>query len=196
MRGKSWGYEIRYPKGKDKQYKVNGVWTSRSYIPERRAYDQQRGNSLEGFMWLAKSHMAERNKNWLKRGRNSLGENEFLEKKTINKLMSHYNEQVERYGDVCPITLIKFTTIRTHRRQGERAISGEKKYIFSNISIDRIFDHINYTKQNTLFTSSGWNLAKGIITLDQFKYLFKDEVIKRYKKILMERFPDQAYKCV
>ena len=192
-RGQYLGYEIRYIPGKIPEYKVNGEWVTRSKVPERRAYEKKQGSTLEGFMQSTKNHIKERQKIWKKSGRSVLGDNEFWENKTFNKLMNHYNQQVERYGDICPITLVKFTTIRTHRTNKER-MDAEKKYIFSNISVDRILDHINYTKQNTLFTAVGWNMSKGVIGLNEMHYLFKDEVIKRFKEIFIERFPDQAYK--
>ena len=72
----------------------------------------------------------------------------------------------------------------------------EKQIFFSNLSPDRIINNINYTEQNTLFTAAGWNIARGELALEDFKYLFKDEIIERFKKILIERFPDQAYKYV
>ena len=72
----------------------------------------------------------------------------------------------------------------------------EKHILFSNLSPDRIINNINYTEQNTLFTAAGWNIARGELALEDFKYLFKDEIIERFKKILIERFPDQAYKYV
>ena len=140
--------------------------------------------------------MGEKNRNWIGQGKHIIGENEFLEKRTCNKLMNHYKKQIERYGEVCPITLIKFTTMRTHRLKKDKINSMERYMIFSNLSPDRIINNINYTEQNTLFTAAGWNIARGELALEDFKYLFKDEIIERFKKILIERFPDQAYKYV
>jgi len=38
----NWGYKMRYPaKGKgDAEYMVDGVWTKRSNVPERREYEK------------------------------------------------------------------------------------------------------------------------------------------------------------
>ena len=192
----NWGYKMRYPaKGKgDAEYMVDGVWTKRNNVPERRVYEQNFNSTLKRFISRSKNKMGEKNRNWIGQGKHIIGENEFLEKRTCNKLMNHYKKQIERYGEVCPITLIKFTTMKTHRLKKDKINSMERYIIFSNLSPDRIINNINYTEQNTLFTAAGWNVARGELELEEFKYLFKDEIIKRYKKILIERFPDQGYK--
>jgi len=193
----NWGYKMRYPaKGKgDAEYMVDGVWTKRSNVPERREYEQNYNSTLERFIRRSKNKMGEKNRTWIGQGKHIIGENEFLEKETSNKLMNHYKKQIERYGEVCPITLIKFTTTRANETKEERK-NMEKQIFFSNLSPDRIINNINYTEQNTLFTAAGWNIARGELALEDFKYLFKDEIIERFKKILIERFPDQAYKYV
>ena len=196
MRTRSnWGYKMRYPTKGDPEYMVDGVWTKRSNVPERREYERKHGSSLERFISKAKHKMGERNKKWTRQKKCLLGENEFLEKETSNKLMNHYKKQIERYGDRCPITLVKFTTIRSYKKMKERT-NMEKHILFSNLSPDRIINNINYTEQNTLFTAAGWNIARGELALKDFKDLFKDEIIERFKKILIERFPDQTYKYV
>ena len=184
---------MRYPKGKSEEYKVNGVWVSRNLVPERREYEQNYNSTLERFISRSKHKMEARDKKWIEGGKYIIGENEFLEERTCNKLMNHYKKQIEKYGEVCPITLVKFTTIRTYEKRKERK-NMEKQIFFSNLSPDRILNNINYTKQNTLFTTAGWNVARGELPLAEFKYLFKDEIIERYKKILIERFPDQGYR--
>jgi len=197
MRTRSnWGYKVRYPKGKSEEYKVNGVWVSRNLVPERREYEQNYNSTLERFISRSKHKMEARDKKWMGQGKHIIGENEFLEKETSNKLMNHYKKQIERYGEVCPITLVKFTTIRTYKLKKDKINSVERYTTFSNLSPDRIINNINYTEQNTLFTAAGWNIARGELSLEDFKYLFKDEIIERFKKILIERFPDQAYKYV
>ena len=65
--------------------------------------------------------------------------------------------------------------------------------IYYNISADRIFNHIDYTEQNTIFTSQLWNLKKGESSLYELKFIFLPEIIERYKAIVEERFPDQKY---
>ena len=194
---KALGYEMQYPKGKDQQYKVNGLWVTRNQVPERRAYEKKRENTLHRFLSKAKIRMKSRNKYWEKIGRHPLGENEFLEKKTSYKLLAHYNEQIERYGEVCPITLVKFTTFRNVEKKKDKVANAFGSIAhFSNLSADRLLNNVNYTKQNTLFTVAGWNNARGDWAFDEFKYIFKDEIIERYRKIIIERFPDQAHEYV
>ena len=187
---------MRYPTKGNPEYMVDGVWTKRNNVPERREYERKHGSSLGRFISKAKHKMGERNKKWTRQKKYLLGENEFLEERTCNKLMDHYKKQIERYGEVCPITLIKFTTMRTYKLKKDKINSMERYITFSNLSPDRIINNINYTKQNTLFTAAGWNSARGEFALEDVKYLFKDEIIERFKKILIERFPDQAYKYV
>ena len=70
----------------------------------------------------------------------------------------------------------------------------EKKWhqrrIISNISADRLLDLMNYTQQNVLFTSVGWNLARQNFYLKDIKKLFPGEFAGRYEKIVRERFPN------
>ena len=65
-----------------------------------------------------------------------------------------------------------------------------QRHIVSNISADRLLDPINYTKQNVLFTSVGWNLARQNFYLKDIKKLFPGEFAERYEKIVRERFPN------
>ena len=65
--------------------------------------------------------------------------------------------------------------------------------VYSNVSPDRIFNHINYTEQNTIFTSQLWNFKKGESPISELKLIFLPEVLERYKAIVAERFPDQKY---
>ena len=75
----------------------------------------------------------------------------------------------------------------------ERFDINNQTKIFSNISPDRIFNHIDYTEQNTIFTSQLWNLKKGDSPISELKFIFMPEVLERYKAIVEERFPDQKY---
>ena len=63
----------------------------------------------------------------------------------------------------------------------------------SNLSPDRIFNNINYTEQNTIFTSSLWNLTKGEKTFSELALVLKPELLERWRVIIVERFPDQEY---
>ena len=132
-----------------------------------------------------KQSMKSVNKRWRKKGRKPLGVNEFEDKwNCADKVIEQFNKQVEKYGYKCPITHIDFTTIRKQER------NRRTKQIISNISADRLVDHINYTRQNVLFTSVGWNIARQNFSLEDMEKLFPAEFAERYKKIVIERFPN------
>ena len=102
-------------------------------------------------------------------GKFLIGDNEFQDKWNCHdKIRAHFNEQVERYGYRCPITDLEFTTIRNHNTQYD-GIRREVKIIITNMSADRILNHIHYTKQNVLFTSAGWNMARGELSLKDMR---------------------------
>ena len=103
--------------------------------------------------------------------------------------MKAFDKQVERYGNKCPITLISFTMKIAYEKFD---INNQTK-TFSNVSLDRIFNHTRYTEQNTIFTSQLWNLKKGESPIWQLELALNPEWIERYKEIIMERFPDQKY---
>ena len=182
----------RRPKDKTKwvqghmQFLYDNKWVFREEIPEEREYRRVYESTREFFMHKLKRSMRDINKIWKKQSRSIVGENEFEDiRDCCAKVSAHFDKQVERYGYKCPITHIEFTTIRKNEM-----IKHEKKKIVSNISADRLFDYINYTKQNVLFTSLGWNLAKQNYSLGDMEKLFPGEFIERYKKIVMERFPN------
>ena len=182
----------RRPKDKAKwvmgrmQFLYDNEWVFREEIPEEREYRRVYESTREFFMHKLKRSMRDINKSWKEQSRVIVGENEFEDiKDCCDKVRAHFDKQVERYGYKCPITHIEFTTIRKNE-----IIKHEKKKIVSNISPDRLFDYINYTKQNVLFTSLGWNLAKQNYSLKDMEKLFPGEFIERYKKIVMERFPN------
>ena len=140
-----------------------------------------------------KRKIKEKNKLWEKQGKFIVGENEFEEEEgKCDKLTTAFHKQVLIYGNRCPITLIKFTTIRNNQNIKHEGRPGK---LFSNVSPDRLLNHINYTRQNTLFTSWGWNQMKGAWSIQELRYLIQPDVIERYKKILIERFPDQKYEA-
>jgi hypothetical protein len=64
---------------------------------------------------------------------------------------------------------------------------------FSNVSPDRIFNYIDYTEQNLIFTSQLWNFKKGESSMYELELALNPEWIERYKAIVIERFPDQKY---
>ena len=127
-----------------------------------------------------------------KQGRHLQGEYEFKDDRwgRCDKLMAHFDKQVERYGEKCPMTHIPFTTREDYEKFD---INNHAHGFYSNISPDRIFNHIDYTEQNLIFTSQLWNLKKGESPVSELKFIFIPEVLERYKAIVAERFPDQKY---
>ena len=126
-----------------------------------------------------------------KKGRYLQGENEFIDNRRgrCDKLMAHFDKQVDRYGNKCPITHIPFTMDIFFQRFD---INNQIK-TFSNVSPDRIFNYIDYTEQNLIFTSQLWNLKKGESSMYELELALNPEWIERYKAIVIERFPDQKY---
>ena len=168
-------------------YFINNKWVKEEDVPERREWRRKKQSSLEGFLLYFKGAMAEKER---LRGNFLIGDNEFEQKKNhYDKISAHFNEQVERYGYRCPITDLEFTTIRNHNTHYD-GIRREVKIIITNMSADRILNHIHYTKQNVLFTSSGWNISRGDLSLSDMRILLNKNHVKRYEEILRERFPD------
>ena len=173
------------------EYKVNGEWVSAGNAPHMRVSHKQWTNSKKGFFCKKLNAIERKERKWKAQGRILLGENEFKDDRygRCDKLMEAYDKQVERYGDICPMTLMPFT----------REIAYEKFDInnqiktCSNVSLDRIFNHTRYTEQNTIFTSQLWNLKKGDSPMEHLELALNPEWMKRYKAIVMERFPDQIY---
>ena len=167
------------------QYLYNSEWVYKEELPVERQNRSARESSLKFFMLKFKQSMKSVNTVWRKKGRKPLGVNEFEDKwNCADKVKEQFSKQVEKYGYKCPITHIDFTTIRKQERKHRT------RHIISNISADRLVDHINYTKQNVLFTSVGWNIARQNFSLEDMEKLFPSEFAERYKKIMIERFPN------
>ena len=167
------------------QFLYDNEWVFREEIPEEREYRRVYESTREFFMRKLKRSMRDINKIWKKQSRGIVGENEFEDiKDCCDKVRAHFDKQVERYGYKCPITHIEFTTIR----KMEKTLY--QRRIISNISADRLLDPINYTQQNVLFTSVGWNLARQNFYLKDIKKLFSVEFAGRYEEIVRERFPN------
>ena len=174
-----------------REYKINGEWVKNSEAPHQRKIQRNFSNSKKGFFCKKLGDIERKERKWKKQGRFLLGDHEFKDDRwgRCDKLMEAFDEQVERYGDKCPITLIPFTMEIPLKKFD---INNQIK-TFSNISPDRIFNHTRYTKQNTIFTSQLWNFKKGESPISELKFIFLPEVLERYKAIVMERFPDQKY---
>jgi hypothetical protein len=173
------------------EHLVDNKWGKPNLAPHVRKTQKKYLNTKKGFMLHMLSHMKEKAKEREKKGRKIQGENEFMDNRRgrCDKFMAHYDKQVERYGDKCPMTHIPFTMGVPNDLYD---VNNQTK-IFSNVSPDRIFNNINYTEQNTIFTSQLWNLTKRDISISKMMLIFKPEIIERYKAIVMERFPDQEY---
>ena len=173
------------------EYKINGGWVKRGEAPHFRESNRKSLNSKKGFFCNKLNMINYREKKWKERGRFLYGEHEFRDDRRgrCDKLMEAFDEQVERYGYKCPITLIPFTM----EIALEKFDINNQTKTYSNVSLDRIFNHINYTEQNTIFTSQLWNLKKGDSPIWQLELALNPEWIERYKEIVMERFPDQKY---
>ena len=173
------------------EYQINGKWTPFNHVPVNREKVKKYRSSKQGFFSRLKTEIRKRSNNKIKQKKEISGEYELDDKKRgcCDKLINQFDKQVERYGNKCPMTHIPFTMDITLERFD---INNQIK-IFSNISPDRIFNNINYTKQNTIFTSQLWNLKKGESPISELKFIFLPEVLERYKAIVIERFPDQEY---
>ena len=157
------------------EYKINGEWVKKDNAPHNRENERKRLNSKRGYFCVKFNDINKRRAHWKKQGKLIQGENEFKDDRRgrCDKLMEAFDKQVERYGDKCPMTLIPFTMDIPLERFD---INNQTK-IFSNISPDRIFNHIDYTEQNTIFTSQLWNLKKGDSPISELKFIFMPEVL-------------------
>jgi hypothetical protein len=177
-----------------REYKItggNGEWIKKGEAPHNRESSKKSYNSKKGFLCMRLGKINEREKLWKKQGKLLLGDHEFKDDRRgrCDKLMEAFDKQVERYGNKCPITLIPFTM----EIALEKFDINNQTKTFSNVSLDRIFNHTRYTEQNTIFTSQLWNLKKGDSPMWQLELALNPEWIERYKAIVMERFPDQKY---
>ncbi len=174
------------------EYKVNGEWVKKGEAPHQRENQRNFSNSKKGYFCSKLTRINQREKIRKKQGKFLQGENEFKDDRwgRCDKLMEAFDEQVEQYGYKCPITLIPFTMDRALEKFD---INNYCSGVYSNVSPDRIFNHIDYTEQNTIFTSQLWNLKKGDSPMEHLELALNPEWMKRYKAIIMERFPDQIY---
>ena len=175
------------------EYQVEGKWVKSKLVPHLREYSIKYYNSKKGFMLKIYGTMTRKVKERLKQGKILHGEFEFKDDRRgrCDKLLEAFDKQVARYGYKCPMTHIPFTMSKPNDL---RDINNHHCGVYSNVSADRIFNPIEYTEQNTIFTSQLWNLKKGTSSIEELKFIFMPEVLTRYKKIVIERFPDQIYK--
>ena len=145
---------------------------------------------MRTFLLKMKGNMKMKGKTSLGRGRFLTGDNEFQDEKgCYDKLQAHYDEQIDIYGPICPITQREFTFIRNNEKTG----CGGAPRIITNLSNDRLLNEHHYTKQNLLFTSVGWNLTRVNFSIKDMSRLMRKDFFNRYMEILLERFPDKKY---
>ena len=175
-----------------KEYKINGEWVKTGFAPHTRESNKKSLNSKKGYLCAKLNRINQNEQTRMKQGKFLQGENEFKDDRRgrCDKLMEAFDKQVERYGNKCPMTHIPFTMSRALERFD---INNYCSGVYSNVSPDRVFNHIDYTEQNTIFTSQLWNFKKGESPISELKLIFLPEVLERYKAIVMERFPDQEY---
>ena len=172
------------------QYLVGGKWVSKTYVPEYRELDKKRTSTSRTFLLKIKANIKTKEKISLSRGRFLIGDNEFQDKEgCCDKLQAHYDEQVEKYGPICPITHMEFTFKRNNKEVGV----GNADRLITNLSHDRLLNEHHYTEQNLLFTSMGWNLTRGAFSIKDMSILMREDYFKNYIRILLERFPDKKY---
>tara|TARA_R110000824_G_scaffold13039_1_gene56919 strand:+ start:405 stop:1085 length:681 start_codon:yes stop_codon:yes gene_type:complete len=174
------------------EYKINDEWVKPNSVPHVRKSVKNALNSKKGYFCAKLASMSNSSAYRKKQDKFTHGENEFKDDRwgRCDKLMAHFDKQVEQYGNKCPMTLIPFTMDKPFEKFD---INNYSIGVFSNISPDRIFNHIEYTSQNLIFTSQLWNLSKTTSSISELELIFKPEIMERYKAIVVERFPDQKY---
>ena len=177
---------------KNHEYLIDGEWVKPHFAPHIREGARKSLNTKKSYMLRILKDMTHHRRRREEKGKYVQGKHEFEDNRRgrCDKLMAHFDEQVERYGNKCPVTHIPFTMTTLHQRFD---INNYLRKTFSNVSPDRIFNYINYTEQNLIFTSQLWNLTKGENSLYELGLIFKPEIIERYQAIVIERFPDQKY---
>ena len=174
----TYGYKIKYlgPNWSQPRWFVDGSWTSTvpdKDRPQRRKQQAAWSSTEKGYF-----------KKMLNKMQRSRHEVEF---ESWEELLEHWHQQKAIYGMRCPITGDLMTTIR----KMEKGNTGARTR--TNISPDRLLSSMDYTKQNVLFVTVEWNLAKGSLKGHRVHHLFNSQIADNYLKILRERFPGMEY---
>jgi len=171
------GYKIKYlgPSHTRPRWLVNGRWTGYENIayPTRRKQQAARFSTEEGYF-----------KKMFDKINRTLHQVEF---KSWKELLEYWHQQKAVYGMKCPITGDTLTTIRKMEKRNHGARTP------TNISPDRLLSSKGYTKQNVLFVTVEWNLAKGPLKGHRVHHLFNSRIANNYLKILRERFSAMEY---
>ena len=174
----TYGYKIKYlgPNWSQPRWFVDGSWTSTvpdKDRPQRRKQQAAWSSTEKGYF-----------KKMLNKMQRSRHEVEF---ESWEELLEHWHQQKAIYGMRCPITGDLMTMIRTM----EKGKLGVKTP--TNLSPDRLLSSKSYTKQNLLFVTVEFNLAKGPLKGYRVHHLFNSQIADNYLKILRERFPGMEY---
>ena len=170
-----YGYKIKYlgPNCTNPRWLVNGSWIQREDVPERRQYLATRFSMEPSYFNKMFNKMK--------------GSHRKIEFESWKELLEHWHRQKAIYEMRCPITGDLMTTIR----KMEKGNTGARTR--TNISPDRLLSSMDYTKQNVLFVTVEWNLAKGSLKGHRVHHLFNSQIADNYLKILRERFPGMEY---
>ena len=169
------GYKIKYlgARHTNPRYLVNNHWVQRGEVPEVRQYLATRFSMETSYFNKMFNKMK--------------GSHRKIEFESGKELLEHWHRQKAIYGMKCPITGDLMTTIR----KMEKGNTGARTR--TNISPDRLLSSMDYTKQNVLFVTVEWNLAKGSLKGYRVHHLFNSQIADNYLKILRERFPGMEY---
>ena len=173
-----YGYKIKYlgPNWTKPRWLVDGRWTSvvpEDKTPKRRKQRAARFSTEKGYFTKMFNKM--------KKSRHK------VEFESREELLEHWHQQKAIYGMRCPITGDLMTMIRKMEKGRQGVRTG------TNISPDRLLSSMNYTKQNVLFVTVEFNLAKGPLKGYRVHRLFNSQIADNYLKILRERFPGMEY---
>jgi len=173
-----YGYKIKYlgPNWTKPRWLVDGRWTSvvpEDKTPKRRKQRAARFSTEKGYFTKMFNKM--------KKSRHK------VEFESWEELLEHWHRQKAIYGMRCPITGDLMTTIR----KMEKGNTGARTR--TNISPDRLLSSMDYTKQNVLFVTVEWNLAKGSLKGHRVHHLFNSRIAANYRKILEDRFSAMEY---
>ena len=111
-----------------------------------------------------------------------------FEFKNAEDLKNHWHKQKDEMGPNCPFTRQPLTMIR-HKKE-------KTGVTYTNISPDRLFSSVTYTKQNVLFTSAGWNISKSRFKYHELPIYCGKVLSKRFFKILNQRFPQEEWDMI
>ena len=170
-----YGYKIKYlgSRHTNPRYLLNNHWVRRDETPERRQYLATLFSTEEGYFKKVFQKM--------KRSRHK------VEFESWEELLEHWHRQKAIYGMRCPITGDLMTMIRKMEKGNYKARTP------TNISPDRLLSSMDYTKQNVLFVTVEFNLAKGPLKGYRVHHLFNSQIADNYLKILRERFLGMEY---